>query len=104
MITPVRKMASDVSVCSRCSDNFIVNSKSIVCGLCKNKFHSACVSLRDEICKIVPKVANIYWFCDNCETIVNKNLPKLNAVPDSTHVDIRLCEKEIECLKREDTN
>lgn len=69
--------------------------------MCQNKFHSACVSLRDEICKIVPKVANIYWFCDNCETIVNKNLPKLNAVPDSTHVDIRLCEKEIECLKRE---
>lgn len=87
-------MSSDVEICGTCKDNFIVNSKSIKCGLCQAKYHGVCVSIRDSWLKFVSECANLAWFCNNCN---NNWQHKIK----SKGVDRSLLEKEIECLRRE---
>lgn len=100
-------MAGDVSVCRRCSDNFIVNSKSIKCNLCRKSFHPVCVGLKDDFYKSIVKNENVFWFCEECKQTVSQKLSasesedrtSVNAGSDTKCLLIKA--KEIECLQRE---
>lgn len=65
-------MADDVSVCYHCSDNFIVNTKLILCEFCSNRFHVSCVKLKDSWCKLINDCDNLMWFCDTCKDDIKK--------------------------------
>ncbi|CAH1973711.1 unnamed protein product [Acanthoscelides obtectus] len=87
-------MAPDVEVCIVCSDNFIVCTKIVKCGLCKLKFHTSCVSVRDSWLKIFSECENIFWLCDDCKC-------SLQSVSNETKTDITLLRKELESVNRE---
>ncbi|VEN39001.1 unnamed protein product [Callosobruchus maculatus] len=79
-------MADRAGECSRCSDNFIVNSKFIECKLCKLRFHLMCVSIKDSWLKIFSENTNIMWVCDQCKpkctfpstlTMVSENVNRI---------------------------
>nr|CAH7720339.1 unnamed protein product [Callosobruchus chinensis] len=86
-------MAADVSLCPRCSDNFVVKTKFVECKNCKKLYHQVCVNLKDDAYKVITKVDNIHWFCGDCDEIIEEKL--------SETVPLALCRKEIECLQRE---
>lgn len=93
-------MSDDVNVCMRCSDNFIVNSKCLQCKICQKRFHSSCLSLRDDIYKFLFKSENIFWFCDECKKVaMKKTMANSNSCADQAKLIVY--EKEIDCLQRE---
>lgn len=99
-------MAGDVSVCDRCSDNFIVNNKSIKCNLCRKSVHPVCVGLKDDFYKSIVKNENVFWFCDQCKQNVVQKLSasisdKQNVNTGSETERLSISAKEIECLQRE---
>nr|CAI5825564.1 unnamed protein product [Callosobruchus analis] len=62
--------------CPLCSDNFIVNTKSIECSFCETSFHNHCVKVKDALCKYKQEHKNLYWFCDDCISVVKDKLKK----------------------------
>lgn len=66
--------SSNTHVCATCSDNFIVNSKLIVCKYCNNKHHLQCVRIKDMMLKTINECKNLYWFCDDCVAEINSKL------------------------------
>lgn len=82
-------MPPSAHVCSRCTDNFIVNSKSIACQFCENNFHIHCVQIKDNVLKAIKECGNLLWYCDNCITLVKagqaltKNIEKLEQQTDT---------------------
>nr|CAH7746120.1 unnamed protein product [Callosobruchus chinensis] len=87
-------MAPDVGVCKLCEDNYIVNSKSIKCGLCDLKFHASCASINNNCLKYLPENDNLLWICDGCKGSEGK-------VPFKNNMEATVLEKEIERLRRE---
>ena len=66
-------MAS-ADVCTRCLDNFVVNTKNISCKVCEKKYHPGCVKLKDSLYKALNDCDNVLWFCDLCIGMVNEKL------------------------------
>lgn len=93
-------MAPSADVCDCCSDNFIVNSKSIACYNCNNVFHLMCVSLKDAWAKIMNESPNIMWFCNKCQGVVECKI-KMDSSANKNDTDKAILSKEVECLKRE---
>lgn len=89
-------MPPGADVCLKCSDNFIVNTKSICCKLCKSLYHTQCVQVKDAWQKIFGECKNVLWLCDPCKNTWDK---KVNNI-DTNYSEIIL-KKEIECLQRE---
>nr|CAI5824815.1 unnamed protein product [Callosobruchus analis] len=79
-------MSSDVNICQRCDDNFIVNTKHIKCGLCTSKYHTSCVSVKDTWLKIFSECENLTWLCNDCK---------------SSQCELAILKKDVECLRRE---
>lgn len=95
-------MADDVRVCSRCSDNFIVNSKFLKCYICQEQYHYACSGIRDTHCKFITECKNVVWFCSECN-IEGLQTNKVGGAFTVTQMscEITVLKKEIECLNRE---
>lgn len=81
--------------CGICEENFIVNSRYVVCFCCGKTFHNMCVKIKDPVSKAVVDIPNILWFCDLCiETVEhkikgeNKILDKLKELETKTDVMI----------------
>lgn len=73
-------MAGDVQTCTRCSDNFIVNAKSIECDFCRNKFHLVCVKLKDPWLKVINECSNLFWFCDECKEKIKVRMNEASII------------------------
>lgn len=69
-------MAAATHVCAVCSDNFIVNSKSLKCDYCEELFHIGCVRIKDQFVKFKQENHNIKWYCNDCVKQVEKKLNK----------------------------
>lgn len=73
-----------------CSDNFIVNTRSIQCKYCQSQFHSHCVKQKDSIQKALQESSSLFWFCNRCMPVVLEKLSNLvvgspsNSQQDST--------------------
>nr|CAH7755763.1 unnamed protein product [Callosobruchus chinensis] len=91
-------MASDVHVCGACSQNFIVSSKYVACKKCEKRFHNQCVSIKDDVQKLLGKTDNLMWCCDGCKKSV---LEMLQGTRQEASNETIVYKKEIECLKRE---
>lgn len=87
-------MAPDVDVCSKCKDNFIVNSRSVKCGICMKKFHTGCASIKDSWAKMISECENILWLCVNCKK-------SFKVRTSGEEMEVAILQKEIECLNRE---
>lgn len=59
-------MAPGTHTCAVCSDNFIVNSRSIKCDYCEKLFHIVCVKIKDQLVKFKQENQNIKWYCNAC--------------------------------------
>nr|CAH7716665.1 unnamed protein product [Callosobruchus chinensis] len=90
-------MSSDVDVCSKFSDNFIVSSKTIKCSSCTQLFHPVCVGLKDNISKVVIESDNLFWFCDECKVDIFANITRKTISAVGTAV----MQKEIEGMRNE---
>lgn len=93
-------------MCARCADNFIVVSKCIKCNLCETSFHPACISLKEDVYKVIVKNDNVFWFCEQCKQIVPKKLTeavgKCGEKSYKSNCDlITQYTKEIDYLQRE---
>ena len=65
-------MASNT--CSKCEDNFIVNTKFIKCSFCKNIYHNVCAEIKESTSKAVADSNNLHWFCNECVKVAMNNL------------------------------
>ncbi|KAK9882195.1 hypothetical protein WA026_019707 [Henosepilachna vigintioctopunctata] len=91
-------MASDIDVCSRCSDNFIINNKFSTCKLCENKFHLNCVSLKDLWHRVLSDNINLTWVCDNC---VGKMKVAIDYVNSPEFNNMEIIKMEIQYISKE---
>nr|CAH7720796.1 unnamed protein product [Callosobruchus chinensis] len=89
-------MASDVDVCRRCSDNFIVNTKIIKCDACEKVYHPACVNVKDNFSKYISECSNLFWVCDTCKECVT-----LKCIPTGHNTSLDSLQKDNDCLNRE---
>nr|CAH7721427.1 unnamed protein product [Callosobruchus chinensis] len=94
-------------VCQSCSDNFIVNSKSVTCNYCNNAYHSHCAKVKDIVLKCISeKNASLMWFCNACLTNVRTLLSgsattTIIPVEEGPSAELQITQKENECLTRE---
>lgn len=65
---------NDVTFCSVCSDNFIINKTMIICKFCQKKLHAHCAKVKETLCRSVSDSDNLYWFCDTCLPVVDEKL------------------------------
>lgn len=65
-------MPPGTDVCSKCSENFIVNTKYVQCDFCMNYLHTDCVRIKDQFIKFKQECANIKWYCNTCLEYINK--------------------------------
>nr|CAH7716651.1 unnamed protein product [Callosobruchus chinensis] len=91
-------MPNDADVCSKCSDNFIISSKSIDCDGCHKQFHPICVNIKDNFCKFLSECANAYWFCHQCNKPVNLQ-PKSGGADEGTVTKLQIEFSAIKCEK-----
>nr|CAH7724704.1 unnamed protein product [Callosobruchus chinensis] len=90
------EMASDVDVCRRCCDNFIVNTKIIKCDACEKVYHPACVNVKDNFSKYISECSNLFWVCDTCKECVT-----LKCIPTGHNTSLDSLQKDDDCLNRE---
>lgn len=83
-------------ICPFCKDNFIVNSRSITCDLCKYKCHSHCARIKDDICKSLIKIENLKWLCDKCLKSFGEGG---NQVP-SYKIELECAQRENELIRK----
>lgn len=74
-------MAASTRACSLCSENFIVNTKFLICDFCELLFHTECAKVNDTFLKAKQDCVNVKWFCDDC-------IPKLKQ---TLNVNIKQC-------------
>ncbi|CAG9773537.1 unnamed protein product [Ceutorhynchus assimilis] len=79
--------------CPVCTDNFIINSKTIKCAFCEERFHNMCVKVKDTASKNVAEHNNIMWFCDTCIAVINSNLKILPKIKDLESKTDRMLKK-----------
>ncbi|KAK9878123.1 hypothetical protein WA026_021141 [Henosepilachna vigintioctopunctata] len=91
-------MASNIDVCSRCSDNFIINNKFSTCKLCESKFHLNCVSLKDLWHRVLSDNINLTWVCDNC---VGKMKVAIDYVNSPEFNNMEIIKMEIQYISKE---
>ena len=46
----------------------------IQCELCEKWFHSGCVKILEDIYKVLGKMTNLHWFCEQCNSGARKLL------------------------------
>ncbi|KAL3279294.1 hypothetical protein HHI36_016802 [Cryptolaemus montrouzieri] len=93
--------------CVNCDKNFIVSSKSILCGYCQQRSYSQCAKIKDGAYTAINKSENIFWFCDSCIPVVLEKLsstlvasPKQNKTKEEMDTSkITLAEVEEMCNK-----
>lgn len=94
-------MSGGMDVCQLCSDNFIVNTKTIKCDICELKFHTNCASLKDTWIKILAESPNLKWFCNSCIEKLPTQWCHIMSVDKSENNSSDILLKEIDCLNRE---
>ncbi|XP_045466638.1 uncharacterized protein LOC123675334 [Harmonia axyridis] len=93
-------MSMSTDVCVKCSDNFIVNNKTIECKICKCIVHAACVYIKDSWLKGFSENANIKWLCDLCN---EKWLSLTNELSLTNANSVFLLKKKVDGLSVEKT-
>lgn len=90
---------SGVQTCARCSDNFIVSKKQIICNCCRKLYHPACVQLKDTVSKVLNDSENILWFCNMCIQSVREKLEISDVVQNIEKKANEMYEKTARCLE-----
>lgn len=93
-------MSMSTDVCVKCSDNFIVNNKTIECKICKCIVHAACVYIKDSWLKGFSENTNIKWLCDLCN---EKWLSLTNELSLTNANSVFLLKKKVDGLSVEKT-
>lgn len=83
-------MAANAQVCFSCSDNFIVNNKSIDCKYCQKVFHAGCAKVKDSYYKFINDSKNVYWFCDECIKIIPSKLTQSVSTADTKTIQQKI--------------
>lgn len=84
-------MSTGTHVCTRCSDNFVVNSKLVTCRYCQDCYHTQCVQIKDQVQKAVNECANLFWYCDVCVNVIEE---KLNIAKKLEQLESRIDENK----------
>lgn len=64
----------EIEKCVRCFTDFVQNDKTIACNFCETKYHLNCVKLDGTVSDVVDSCENLFWFCDDCVSVVQEKL------------------------------
>lgn len=72
-----------MSKCVRCGNGFDRGKTTdplIQCKICKVQYHSTCAALNSEVHNVIDSRKNIWWVCDNCETMSDFLINIINKI------------------------
>ncbi|KAL3281249.1 hypothetical protein HHI36_004462 [Cryptolaemus montrouzieri] len=95
---------ANLDSCTVCSDNCVVNTKSLSCFHYQAKYQRQCVEVEDAILKPIQELANLFWICDSCLPVVSNGINQAMMGVIGAGTTKSTGRKQLSALRKTSTN
>lgn len=88
-----------MTYCKQCEEELKRGACKVQCIVCKSKFHSDCVKIKEEHAKLISKYENMGLICNECKS--NEVIRELKKVKDSLEGCVKSITNQNEIINRQ---